>query len=525
MMRVEYYLGHVMKMTSLIILTLALLSGCTVQSPTLPANIQSYKANERAGAETARQLTERYNDRAANCGSASLAAFLCSGIIFRATKAGSYHAWDPSPPSQISGGVSFSYLRADSKYNKLAFGYNNGFIFYPPLRRPEGKVNVQVLCLFPLDADTDNRPNKQGCDYNTNIADPSSSRECQDQGITTAAQWQAHYLSVPAEPRRRHQCGFNVRSGLGTGAVSAFNAGLQAMALNAAESFTVQNELRLATWSQGIGNTLPLEAFFYFGSGLATARHDQQDFYNETGGLVAPIILLTLPTTQSGNATFAYRAEDQAVLPGTPTKLKPKVPKAYNAAGDHLKISDIYTDDHVDVEIPQYTGMHATDTIRVRWQGRVGYNSEITEVGNPPGKRLIPIPRLEVIDNVGRTVEVGYSVKEKGVGDTIESERLTLHIDPQAIHPLPAPTYAASTYKVAVNYGGQTGYSVRVRWTGTTTRDTETQDVTTGRSNTFDIPSAWITENSGKTVLINYSIVRTNSSEQRIFSQVLRVNF
>ncbi len=76
-----------------------------------------------------------------------------------------------------------------------------------------------------------------------------------------------------------------------------------------------------------------------------------------------------------------------------------------------------------------------------------------------------------------------------------------------------------------MNYGGQTGYSVRVRWTGTTTRDTETQAVTTGQSNTFDIPTAWITENRGKTVLINYSIVRTNSSEQRMFSQVLRVNF
>ncbi len=59
---------------------------------------------------------------------------------------------------------------------------------------------------------------------------------------------------------------------------------------------------------------------------------------------------------------------------------------------------------------------------------------------------------------------------------------------------------------------------------GVTTRDTETQDVTTGQANVFNIPSAWISENSGKTVLINYSIVRKNSSEQRMFSQVLRVN-
>ncbi|CAN1603360.1 protein of unknown function [Pseudomonas mediterranea] len=53
-----------------------------------------------------------------------------------------------------------------------------------------------------------------------------------------------------------------------------------------------------------------------------------------------------------------------------------------------------------------------------------------------------------------------------------------------------------------------------------TIRDTETQDVTTGQANVFDIPSTWIIENSGKPVLINYSIVRKNSTEQRMFSGV-----
>lgn len=133
----------------------------------------------------------------------------------------------------------------------------------------------------------------------------------------------------------------------------------------------------------------------------------------------------------------------------------------------------------------------------------------------------MPIPRLEVIDNIGRSVEVSYSVKEKGVGETIESKKLSLYIDPQAIHPLPAPSYSGS--RVTVNYGGQTDYSVRVRWTGVITRDTETQDVTTGQANVFIIPGAWITENSGRPVLINYSIVRKNSSEKRMFSSVLRM--
>lgn len=499
---------------------LAVLWGCVSQLQP-PADIQTSNIYVNAGEETARGLNERYNDLAENCGSPNLAAFLCSGIIFRATKSARYHAWDPSPASQISGGVSFSYLRRDSKYRKLAYGYNNGFIFFAPLRRPEGKVNIHVLCSFPLDANTEDRPTKQGCDYNTNIPDPSTSRECQSQGITTASQWYAHFISVPAQIRYFHQCGFDVRAGLGAGAVSAFNATLQAMTLLGSMSFADQNELRLATWSEGTGSTLPLEAFFYFGSGLATAQHDQQDFYNETG-IIVPIILLTLPSTPTDNATFVYRTEDQAILPELPEKTAPKVSKAYNAAGDHLRMSDIYTDSHVDVEVPHYADMHATDTIRVRWQGRVNYNSPIIEVGDPPGKRLIPVPRLEVVDNIGRSVEVGYSVKEKGVGETIESSRLTLHIDPQAVHPLPPPRYSGT--QVTVDNDSLTGYSIRARWTGVTTHDTESQSMTPGQANVFNIPDTWITENSGKTVLVNYSIVRDNSSEQRMFSQVLRVS-
>lgn len=317
-----------------------------------------------------------------------------------------------------------------------------------------------------------------------------------------------------------HSCAFMVESDLGAEAVSAFNQAIRVRSLIPTVAFGDHNELRIKAWPENQPGVLPIQAFFYLGAGLANARIDQQKYYDRTGGMVVPIIRLTLPNTPSEDATFVYDVADQAVLPSH--KLRPGVPKTYNAAGDHLKMSDIYTDAHVDVEVPHYTGMHATDTIRVRWQGRVNYNSGVIEVGDPPGKRLIPIPRLEVVDNIGRSVEVGYSVKEKGVGETIESARLTLHIDPQAVHPLPAPSYSNS--KVSVNYGGETGYTVRVRWVGVTTHDTESQDVTSGQANVFDIPSAWVSENSGKPVLINYSIVRKNSNEQRMFSQVLRVN-
>ncbi|MBV6752182.1 hypothetical protein KV580_17835 [Pseudomonas chlororaphis] len=505
-----------------------LLLGCTAshthETNAYPINRQHLDAPTQPlqGPAMAAELRRRYQDTRADCGTVNRPAFLCSGIILRGTSHSEekpYDAWDPSETAIRVGGTSFSYLRSDFNMKRLAYTYDKGYIFFPILDTPADKRQIEILCFFPVDGASDFRSNK-GCGAHENA--PTISEPCGLQNINTAEQWHIHFVMYPLGAQR---CGFDVSKSSTVPTAPVFYQALLTAPLVFPLSYDAPSDMKMETWPAGIPGELPIETFFYTrDTGIRSVQHDQERFHDLTG-IVLPIIRITLPGTFQGQATFEYREADQAVLPIAPAPLKPKVPKAYNAAGDHLKISDIYTDDHVDVEIPQYTGMHATDTIRARWQGRVGYNSEIIEVGNPPGKRLIPIPRLEVIDNVGRTVEVGYSVKEKGVGDTIESERLTLHIDPQAIHPLPAPTYAASTYKVTVNYGGQTGYSVRVRWAGTTTRDTETQAVTTGQSNTFDIPTAWVTENSGKTVLINYSIVRTNSSEQRMFSQVLRVNF
>ena len=507
-----------LKTYALTILIFIALAGCALTVPLTDKNMPPYSARELQGENTARNLTERYNNTVSNCDTSSAAAFRCSGILLRGTSGVSteYHSWNPSPASIASGGISFSYLRADSKYEKLAYGYNNGFIFYPNDSIPEGKINVHVLCSFPIDAATSARPNKQGCDFHTSF--PSNSQECQSQGITTSAQWMSHYTSVPTN-RRIHQCGFNVRSGLASQA-DAFNASLQSMALNATESFSTQNELRLATWDQDIGNSLPMEAFFYVEDGLADARFEQKDFYEVTG-IIIPIIFITLPTSPNLDATFVYREADQIEIPAN-KKIKPSVLETYNLEGNRLRMSDIYSASHVTVEIPHYEGINGgKDTIKMYWNGRSNYSSSIITAVNPPAKTEVLIPRSEVIDNIGGSVNVSYSVKENGIGDSQGSDTLILNIDPQAVHPLPPPSYSAS--QVSVTYAGQTGDTVKVRWNGTTTRETSTQNVTPGQSNTFAIPAAWITENSGKIVLINYSIKRSSASNQLMFSHILRV--
>lgn len=120
------------------------------------SNDSQLKIINRSGQETADLMNSNYEKVVDNCGSPSRPAFLCSGILFRGTDPDtSYNSWDPSPASVKSGGVSFSYLRKDAKYSKLAYSYLNGFVFYPYSYAPNGKnTNLDVMCMFPIDAAT-----------------------------------------------------------------------------------------------------------------------------------------------------------------------------------------------------------------------------------------------------------------------------------------------------------------------------------------------------------------------------------
>lgn len=283
---------------------IVMMAGCTTPS------IYNSNAPADSGGDAQRHLTERYNDVRVNCGKTSQPAFLCNGVMLRATAhSAAYHSWDASPASHASGGVSFSYLRKDARYNKLAYGYVNGYI-YLPVFFAGNKLTPEVLCSFPIDAGTNNRADK-GCGAVPSI---SGSGPCQDQGIYTAAAWYSHYKSVTSSPHS-HQCGFNVRDALDSGATTAFDASVKAMDLMGNESFNQQNELRLQVWADGLGAQLPLEAFFYLSGstkGRQDAQSDQLDFKNTTG-LSIPIISMSLPQTTAASATFSYVPGDQVV--------------------------------------------------------------------------------------------------------------------------------------------------------------------------------------------------------------------
>lgn len=201
----------------------------------------------------------------------------------------------------------------------------------------------------------------------------------------------------------------------------------------------------------------------------------------------------------------------------------PEVEKATGPENDQLDMKDFYRADYVTVTVRQYPNMKSGDTVRVRWANpRFTYRTEIETVVTP-GDMEFKIPRMELIDSIGQIVPVSYTVV-RGTGQPVEpSDVLTLTVARQAIE-LPPPRYTAANRQVSVLYTDQdNGHTAQVRWQGVILRQTGTLRVVKGTPTLFTIDQLWVSENTGNTVLINYSVSRQRPDEDLLFSQVLRL--
>ncbi|WP_095092408.1 hypothetical protein [Pseudomonas sp. Irchel 3A5] len=169
-----------------------------------------------------------------------------------------------------------------------------------------------------------------------------------------------------------------------------------------------------------------------------------------------------------------------------------------------------------------YTGMNRGHSIRGRWVGRVEYTTDIKYV-TLIGPMDFIIPRDEVIDSIGMSVNVNYSVVENPDNPhspLLPSKALVLAVEPHGLNLL-APTITSDYRTVRVNYDSQSNDTVAVRWKGRFEHFTEIKNPPVGGGIiSFTIPSAWITENRGTKVLINYSVGRGDAGLK--FSQLLR---
>lgn len=198
--------------------------------------------------------------------------------------------------------------------------------------------------------------------------------------------------------------------------------------------------------------------------------------------------------------------------------IRPTVPKA-TGDGTHFNFDTaMYEDSYLSVMV-NYTGMATGQTIQLQWSGWVAWHSEIKTVG-AVGSIEFRVPRIEVVDAIGRTVPITYTVRLADGTSVGTSAVLALVIAPQAFDLVP-PTISANNLIVTVTYPGMnTPHTARVRWQGVKTHDTGEQNLDT-RAEEFEIHASWISENKGREVLINYTVYR-NDGHHFLFSRVLR---
>lgn len=273
------------------------------------------------GQNTLIAIQNQYHDTAVDCGTVNRPAFLCNGLLLRVTKkSNAYRVWDPSPISIARHSISFSFLRADAKFSNFAWNLPdaNGYIIYPNLLAPPGKIPVDVLCSFPKDSWDWYRDVPCGSITLENGKYFQASRLCALQGITTAQQWLQHWNdSASFSDPYLSQCGFDVRKTVPGGSIPFMESIKAKNLLGFAPDW---NDLQVTAWPPKSGSTLPIQAFFFTtAASLADAQANQQEFYTDTG-IIVPILSLKLPTSAQEEVVFGFSSSNQAVTgPGAPT--------------------------------------------------------------------------------------------------------------------------------------------------------------------------------------------------------------
>jgi len=279
----------------------------------LPASARA----DDLGPGTAQLLNAQYQDTRRDCGDSSKPAFMCSGVMLRATlPSTAYTFYSISPASLENGGVSASYLRKDSKFASFYAKRTSGFIFdTATFYEGANRKPLKVLCAFPIDGASLRRANSGCGDYElTSVAETF----CDRMGVTTAQQWFKLYRSNAMYPQGA-QCAFDIRDSNPRRA-EAFYQSLTAQALlpgigtfNGNDS--QENEIILAPWSVDPSYTLPVLAVFYTNqSGVAAARLHQIHWY-QAKREVLPAVRLTMPTSPAADANFSYEGHQQAIYP------------------------------------------------------------------------------------------------------------------------------------------------------------------------------------------------------------------
>ncbi|MDH0301875.1 MULTISPECIES: hypothetical protein [unclassified Pseudomonas] len=267
------------------------------------------------GRQAVSELRRWYNSTTEDCGGPDKPAYLCSGMALRTTSSSpDFLPWEPTDGQLEKGSVAFSWVRRDNNFGN-PFGNQNGLLLYPPQAVPAGKIaDLNVLCTFPINANTNQRPALHGCGPITGFE--STTDTCMALGIDTAQQW----LGAYPQANNYRVCGWDLRQ-RPDAAARWFQTAIQARAGMSEAHWAINNEVLLPVWARGKGGELPVHSFFYVEGereALAKAQYNQIR-YAQRYQQWLPVVRVTFPAQKTDGMTFSYLPQDQAAGRPTPT--------------------------------------------------------------------------------------------------------------------------------------------------------------------------------------------------------------
>ncbi|MDT9678783.1 hypothetical protein F6R97_30315 [Pseudomonas sp. JV414] len=204
--------------------------------------------------------------------------------------------------------------------------------------------------------------------------------------------------------------------------------------------------------------------------------------------------------------------------------LPPKVLEAKDSNGTVLNfVRDFYEAQFATVEV-NYIGSAPGQTVKVYWLGRNStYGSEIQTVAVAGETLRFLVPRLEVVDCIGKEARIWYTVRLPNTTQDRPSRELNITVTPQSLS-LGEPTLNADKTNLRTPYPSLVGqYSVRMAFFGVNTYYGPEVPITQASYTNHSVPRAWLDENRGKTVMFNFTLRKTGAGEPIIFSWCLRL--
>lgn len=260
-------------------------------------------------ADIAAELLTRYHTVARECVDGKhgkLPLYDCLGIILIAVE-GKSPPWLLSADNNGLQKISGSFMHTSTPIYNLYGGFVSGIVVSPPSKTPTDRhKKIDVLCVFPVDANSNQRLKDNGCTGSAIEYYPdellSKSGFCDDQKVTTVDQWMEHAwydnTDLGHSMTTVSQCAFRMT---GPNANKNFQLNIDVIQrLGQMFGGYVYNEVLFRDWGDDL-KKMPIEAIYHI-SGSKKGHEEAWHYhtlYLSATGIHIPVVEITLPTKTS----------------------------------------------------------------------------------------------------------------------------------------------------------------------------------------------------------------------------------